>query len=106
MQTATEKLANHTYIPDWDGETCPVHGHPVKKQYTFGMNDAEVSVFDGCRCAVCVDHGSACCGGREETDATYHTDYDAAQGRASLIKMKCALVANGMVNRPQLLSGL
>lgn len=89
MKTATPQtaLTDHAYIPGWcDGDGCPQHGSKVKKTYTFGMNDAEVTVFQGCKCAVCTNVASQVCGGLD-TDVTYHVDYRAAAGRARLISL-------------------
>lgn len=82
----TATLKNHSFVRFWDeADGCPEHGGGAKKTYTFGVNSAEVTVFYGCPCAVCVNSASACVGGSEETDVTYHTSYAAAAGRAKLI---------------------
>ena len=90
-------MKNHETIDgrEWSEEMgCPVHGSPVKKVYTFGkFEDASVTVFRGCKCAVCHNLASLQCGVPLGHEITYHIDYASAAGRATLIKMQEA-VAN------------
>jgi hypothetical protein len=90
-------MKNHETIRDWsEGDDCPVHGNPAKKVYNFGQfNDAEVTVFRGCPCAVCVNVASLLCGPALGHEVTYHPDYASAAGRATLIKMQ-----EQVANRP------
>ncbi len=78
-------LQNHDQVgSDFDGDTCPQHGTELRAEYDFGMHDARVYTFTGCRCAVC-------CVIDAIQDATYHTDYNSAAGRARLAaKMNAA----------------
>ena len=81
-------MKDHDIIdPAGDEFVCPVHGSAHKKTYTFGMyEDAEIHVFRGCPCAVCVNVASLLCGVPRGDEFTYHTSYASASGRARLIK--------------------
>lgn len=69
-----------------DGDPCPQHGTAHRKGYTFGgYGDAEVHVFNGCGCAVCVNEASLLCGVPLGGEITLHDSYSAAEGRARLI---------------------
>ena len=35
-------------------DTCPAHGGDCRREYTFGMMDAEIYTYEGCKCAVVV----------------------------------------------------
>jgi hypothetical protein len=81
-------MQNHTPLTDWHEDPCPVHATPIRKIYTFGRYaDAEVATFRGCSCAICVNAASLLLG-ESGGEYTYHTSYDAAAGRATLIKMQ------------------
>jgi hypothetical protein len=85
------KPADHTYLPIGTNEgSCPAHReNRAKKTYTFGMfRDAEVIVFDGCKCAICANTAALQCGSAMGHELTYHTSYSDAAGRAKLIKMQ------------------
>ena len=58
---------------------CPVHNTEAKKTYTFGKcQDAEVTVFNGCKCAVCFTFNGF------NDPGTYHESYKQASGAAKL----------------------
>lgn len=59
-------------------ERCPQHNTPVKKEYHFGRNDSMVCTFKGCQCAVAFTGWP--------NKPTYHTNYKAASGTASMQK--------------------
>lgn len=61
-------------------DTCPVHGGEVKREYTFGMSDADVLTYEGCKCACCINRAD----GFGDT-ATHHPSYTSAAGAARLI---------------------
>ena len=85
-------MNNHDYLTDWHEDACPQHGTPIRKRYTFGKYaDASVYTFRGCRCAVCVNEASLQCGVPFGHEYTYHTSYNDAHGRATLIKMQEAV---------------
>jgi hypothetical protein len=92
-------MKNHEIIPagEWCEEMgCPVHKNEVKKIYRFGQyEDANVVVFRGCKCAVCINVASLSAGVPLGHEYTYHTSYACAAGRATLIKMQEAVA-----NRP------
>ena len=58
-------------------DTCPMHSTPIKKEYDFGMRDATVVVFSGCKCAVKIDNWNT---------AKYYTSYNEAAGSAQMTK--------------------
>lgn len=61
-------------------DCCPVHGGPVKREYTYGSDYSartDVCVFEGCRCAVAVAHDPI---GVLPASYTYCTDFDSAAG--------------------------
>ncbi len=74
---------NGMAFEDWqEDEGCPIHGEEcqVQKSYDFGLQDAEVFVFSGCGCAVCVEKPLA--GG--QGTPRYYKSYDDATGEALL----------------------
>ena len=80
MTTATAIYQNGAKVTkEYDGDTCPIHGTEVRKDYDFGLNDATVTVFSGCKCAVCVNSWN---------DAYYYTSYTAAAGKATMTKQQ------------------
>lgn len=83
------KVSGFEYLaPRFEDDPCPKHGTPVRKTYTFGQRDAEVTTFSGCRCAVCVNTASLQCGTAMGHEYTYHKSYSEAAGRARLIVMQ------------------
>ena len=87
----------NTLDTDWVCEqACPNHATPARKTYYFGAyQDAEVTTFTGCRCAVSVNAASLL---KRETahEIQYHADgYNAAAGRARLIA-----AGEAVANRP------
>jgi len=81
-----------TYAENED--SCPVHHTPVKKVYDFGMCDSQVITFKGCSCALAADCERAWMiqaeldeNGITSSGASYHTSYNDAHGKATLIKM-------------------
>jgi len=69
-------------------DRCPVHDKPIKKSYDFGRFTAQVDVFFGCNCAVCLDVHSI--GG----DAQYYSSYEGAAGRARMLVAQ--LISRGL----------
>jgi hypothetical protein len=64
-----------------DVDRCSQHNTPQKKQYSFGMNDATVTTFNGCKCAVTVGFMN---------DTHYFTSYEKAQSQAKYTSMRMA----------------
>ena len=62
-----------------DADECPVHGCEVKREYTFGMEEADVLVYP-CGHAACIDRSS----GFADV-AVLHPTYSSAAGAARLI---------------------
>jgi hypothetical protein len=62
-------------------DRCAQHNTPQKKQYSFGMNDATVTTFKGCKCAVTVGFMN---------DTNYFTSYEKAQSLAKYTSMRMA----------------
>ena len=58
---------------------CPVHNTEVKREYTFGMGDATIYVYENCPCACCLDDFN--------NELTYHESYQDAKGQAILIRV-------------------
>src|SRR4051812_35078595 len=87
---ATIELKEHDTLTEWSEECgCPRHGGGVKKVYRFGQyEDADVVVFHGCKCAVCINVASLSAGVPLGHEYTYHKCYQSAAGRATLIKMQ------------------
>ncbi len=74
------KIADATVI-DFQDE-CPVHNKPIRKEYEFGRyQDATVTTFTGCRCAVCTTRDYIGPG-----VARYYSSYEAASGKATMAK--------------------
>jgi hypothetical protein len=87
----------NTLDTDWVCEqACPDHATPARKTYYFGAyQDAEVTTFTGCRCAVSVNAASLLAGALGH-EIQYHADgYNAAAGRARLIA-----AGEAVANRP------
>lgn len=82
--TALQRAAkNGMAFDDWQEEDgCPIHSEEsqVKKSYDFGLQDAEVFVFSGCQCAMCIEKPLA---GGQGTPRYYKT-YADATGEAIL----------------------
>ena len=89
----TENNGSFNYHPNWDESNgCPEHGTKMKKRYVFGQwQDAEVIVFHGCQCAMCINSASFQCGVPTGFEITHHPSYAEASGRATLIKMQEAI---------------
>jgi len=88
----------NTLDPNWICEQgCPDHDTPARKTYYFGAyQDAEVTTFTGCQCAVSVNAASLCCGVALGHEVQHHADgYNAAAGRARLI-----VAGEAVANRP------
>lgn len=86
MTTNTAKqLADNTKLEDdWDtSDGCPVHGTECRKVYEFGLRDAEIAVFSGCRCAVATQFDPC---GILQYAPRYFRSYNAATGLANLVK--------------------
>ena len=64
-----------------DVDRCSQHNTPQKRQYAFGMNDATVTTFNGCKCAVTVGFMN---------DTHYFTSYEKAQSQAKYTSMRMA----------------
>lgn len=64
-----------------DINRCSQHNTPQKKQYSFGVNDATVTTFKGCNCAVTVGFMN---------DTNYFTSYEKAQSQAKYTSMRMA----------------
>ena len=79
-------MQDHTRLPEsWNpAQGRPVHGTPCRKVYDFGMGDAELTVFRGCRCAVAQQFDPV---GILQYSPVYFTSYAHAAGLARL----CAL---------------
>jgi len=60
-------------------DCCPEHGTPEKKQYDFGLRDATVITFSGCKCAVRINSWN---------EVAYFTSYTNASGSATLVKIQ------------------
>lgn len=83
------QIANFAEINHEQGRSCPVHGTPHRKIYTFGSTmsgETEVCTFSGCGCAVSMKHHPAGC----DTSIMYHDNYNDASGRGRLHAMECA----------------
>jgi len=88
----------NTLDPNWICEQgCPDHDTPARKTYYFGAyQDAEVTTFTGCQCAVSINAASLCCGVALGHEVQHHADgYNAAAGRARLI-----VAGEAVANRP------
>jgi hypothetical protein len=75
-------------------DCCPVHQTDVKKVYDYGMGDAEVITFHGCRCALTVDCERGWCIGAELKElgidscgTAYYDSFNHAAAKANMIKM-------------------
>lgn len=71
-------------IEDWDEETCPAHGTPRARTYSFGnrqLPESEVVTFKGCACALRLAHDPAGC---LPTVTTLHQSYASAAGASRL----------------------
>lgn len=76
--------------PQFDDETCPRHGGPVRKCYTFGSTmsaETDVYTFHGCRCAVSVQHDPV---GTYAPSVYIHDSYRDAAGTGTLASMMAA----------------
>ena len=72
------------------GRSCPAHGKPFRKLYTFGSSmsaETEVYTFHGCPCAVSVKHDPV---GILRASVMYHRTYAGAAGRGRLHAMDAA----------------
>jgi hypothetical protein len=79
-----ELTTEHADVEYECGDTCPVHGSAYKKTYMFGSTmsaETEVSIFDGCKCAIAERHDPV---GTYVSKITYHSSYNAAYGVAKL----------------------
>lgn len=76
---ATMTSRNPIKVDSNDLDECPTHGEDVRREYTFGMEDADVIVFR-CGCAACIDRTDGF-GDR----AALFPDYNSAAGLARLI---------------------
>jgi len=88
----------NTLDPNWTSRHgCPDHDTPARKTYYFGAyQDAEVTTFTGCQCAVSVNAASLCCGVALGHEVQHHAaGYNAAAGRARLI-----VAGEAVANRP------
>lgn len=74
-------MKNHEKIPGWfSDDGCPEHGCPAKKTYTLGSTmsaETDVTVFNGCWCAVAVRHDPV---GTYPSEASYYVSYNEAAG--------------------------
>ena len=61
---------------------CPAHDNPPKKVYDFGERDAELTVFQGCPCAVTQQFDPV---GVFDYQAVYFTGYSEASGLARFV---------------------
>ena len=74
-------MQSHDYFKFY--ETCPVHGSPIRHEYEFGKwQDATVTTFKGCRCAVGTDRERCWYKG-----SAYFESYSEASGYARLVTM-------------------
>lgn len=62
-------------------DDCPVHSTPIRKEYEFGRQDATVTTFTGCKCAVCTTRDFI-----SPAVSFYYTSYDKASGKATMTK--------------------
>ena len=62
-------------------DRCAQHNTPQKRQYGFGMNDATVTTFKGCNCAVTIGFMN---------DTNYFTSYQEAQSQARYTSARMA----------------
>jgi hypothetical protein len=77
MPTASQPKAGD--FCELENDTCPVHDHgELKREYTFGMQDATVETY-GCGCACVVTELSSMDGG-----GYWYPDYASAAGCARL----------------------
>ena len=67
---------------DGNFDECPLHGGYLKGEYDFGLGDATVCTYEGCRCATVWHPWSDQDGGQ------YYTSYAKAAGRAKLLVAK------------------
>lgn len=77
-KTQGETMQNGEYFEFND--TCPVHGGEIKAEYDFGMGDATVYTFHGCKCGVAHDSERGHYKGQ-----AYFNSYDVADGYARLV---------------------
>lgn len=94
-KTTAAKPANFDHLPDFlngapENDTCPCHGTPIKKSYTYGSTmsaETDVYVFSGCKCAVSVRHDPV---GTYDSVAQYHDNFGDAAGTGKLHAMRAA----------------